>query len=351
MSESRVIQIANVYGKTGIGNYSRWVNAATYDLSRMYLLNKSDTSAPGKEVERVVARKLPFTSNWWFENHLPRIAYGKFKKELNTIMKDGGTILHSLSHMVQIINKDIDVVTFHDLISLKMPDNYKPEFAKLLKTNFKKYSKVDHAITTTNYVKKDLEDYGYSGEVHVIGYPVDPVFRDLNDKQFSKKSAGLPLDKKIILSVSSTEPRKNLRIIQELMGTLPDDFILVRVGDGISADKIYRNLGPTELNLLYNSADVFLSTSLEEGFGLPTIEAMACGLPVVLSDREFFREVAKNAAIFVDPLSVQSVKVGIDEALSNSNIFREKGKERAGYFSFEEFAASMRKLYASVLNN
>lgn len=107
----------------------------------MYLLNKSDTSAPGKEVERVVARKLPFTSNWWFENHLPRIAYGKFKKELNTIMKDGGTILHSLSHMVQIINKDIDVVTFHDLISLKMPDNYKPEFAKLLKTNFKKYSK------------------------------------------------------------------------------------------------------------------------------------------------------------------------------------------------------------------
>lgn len=227
-----------------------------------------------------------------------------------------------------------------------MPDNYRPEFSRLLKSNFRKYSRIEHAITTTNYVKKDLENYGYSGTIHIIGYPVDPEFNDLNNKKSIRKQLNLPEDKKIILSVSSAEPRKNLQAIRKLMQVTSDDYILIRVGKGIDADIVFDNLGLTQLNTIYNAADVFLSPSLEEGFGLPAIEAMACGLPVVLSDRDFFHEVAGNAAIFVDPLNVDSIKAGVQEAVTNSMDLKSKGKDRANYFSFEKFAKSMEELYA-----
>ena len=345
-----VIQLTNAYGKTGIGNYSRWLNIATSKYSRFYLMGALSNYEVQKEVERVIPVKIPLTSNWWFENHFPSIAYVKFKKYLKAMKKEEQVIVHTLSHAVPFIDNEIDLITFHDVISLKMPDNYRPEFSRLLRSNFQKYSQVGHAITTTNYVKKDLENYGYSGTIHVIGYPVDPEFHDLNDKQSARKLLNLPANKKIILSVSSAEPRKNLPIIRKLMEAVSDEFFLVRVGNGIDADRIFDNLDPTQLNVLYNSADVFLSPSLEEGFGLPTVEAMACGLPVVLSDRDFFREVAENAAIFVDPLSVNSIKKGIDEALTDSQDLKRKGKIRANYFSFENFATSMRELYLSLFD-
>jgi glycosyltransferase involved in cell wall biosynthesis len=341
-----VIQLTNVYDKTGVGNYSRWVNIATGKYSKMYLMGASNNSGNLPTVEKVIPLKMPFTANWWFENHLPSFAYVKFSKYLSNKKKKEPIIVHSLSHSVPFIENKIDIITFHDVISLKMPDNYRPEFSRLLKSNFHKYSHVEHAVTTTNYVKKDLENYGYPGTIHVIGYPVDPEFNDLNNKQSVRKLLNLPEGKKIILSVSSAEPRKNLRAIRKLMQTISDDYILVRVGKGIDADIVFDNLEPTQLNTIYNAADVFLSPSLEEGFGLPAIEAMACGLPVVLSDRDFFHEVAGNAAIFVDPLNVDSIKAGVQEAVTNSMDLKSKGKDRANYFSFEKFAKSMEELYA-----
>jgi glycosyltransferase involved in cell wall biosynthesis len=343
-----VIQLTNVYGKTGVGNYSRWLNIATKQYSKMYLMGGTNNSEPPLDIEKIIPLKMPLTSNWWFENRLPSVAYAKFKKYLSNRKKEEHIIVHSLSHSVPFIENEIDIVTFHDVISLKMPDNYKPEFSRLLRSNFRKYSRVEHAITTTNYVKKDLENYGYPGTIHVIGYPVDPEFHDLNNKISVRKILNLPEDKKIILSVSSAEPRKNLRIIHELMQTISDDFILVRVGKGIGADVVFDNLGPTELNAIYNAADVFLSPSLEEGFGLPVIEAMACGLPVVLSDLDFFREVADNAAIFVDPTNVKSIMAAINEAVTNSLDLKIKGKVRSTYFSYEKFAIAMKKLYTLV---
>ena len=341
-----VIQLTNVYGKTGVGNYSRWVNIATGKYSKMYLMGASNDPEDLPTVENVIPLKMPLTANWWFENHLPSVAYAKFRKYLINRKKGPHIIVHSLSHSVPFIENEIDIVTFHDVISLKMPDNYRPEFSRLLKSNFRKYSRIEHAITTTNYVKKDLENYGYSGTIHIIGYPVDPEFNDLNNKQSVRKLLNLPEGKKIILSVSSAEPRKNLQAIRKLMQTISDDYILVRVGKGIDADIVFDNLEPTQLNTIYNAADVFLSPSLEEGFGLPAIEAMACGLPVVLSDRDFFHEVAGNAAIFVDPLNVDSIKAGVQEAVTNSMDLKSKGKDRANYFSFEKFAKSMEELYA-----
>ena len=88
-----------------------------------------------------------------------------------------------------------------------------------------------------------------------------------------------------------------------------------------------------------------------EAFGYITIEPTACGLPVVLSDRDFFHEVVNNAAIFVDPLSVKSIKVGINEPMTNSVDLKNKGKVRTNYFSFEKFAKSMEEHYVLCLAN
>lgn len=349
MGEQKIIQITNTYSETSLGNYSRWINIATYNIAKMYILGKSDDSTAGGKVEKVYPRRIPFTSNWWFSNRLPSISYSNFKTTLTRMRKDEKNIIHSLNPTVPVVSKTIDLVTFHDIIGLKTSENYNRAFNKLLRSNFKKYFKVMNGIVTTNYVKKDLENYGYNGNIHVIAYPVDKVFQKIDEKETLRKKLNLPLDKKIILSVSSSEPRKNLSIIKKLMDAMSEDFILIRVGSGIDANRVYEKVSRSELNLLYNSADVLLSTSLEEGFGLPTIEAMSCGLPVVLSDREFFREVAGNAAVFIDPLDVLSIKMGINDALSNSKEFTKKGKEQSMRYSFENFSKSMEKLYAELL--
>lgn len=349
MDGKRIVQITNAFGRTGIGNYSRWINIATHEFSKMYLLDGVKAENLEGEIEEIKAMSMPFTTNWWFRNHFPSIAYLKFRNTVKKIREGRKLIVHCLNPAVPFIGEEVDLVTFHDIIAMKSSDNASRSYIKLMRSNLKKYFNVRNAIATTNYVKRDLEKYGYTGTVHVIGYPVDKSFFCLNDKSGIRKKLGLPLDKKILLSVSTPEPRKNVAIIQKVMESFSDDFLIVRVGKGIKANRIYENLSPAELNLLYNSADVFLSTSLEEGFGLPSIEAMACGLPVVLSDREFFREVADNAAVFVDPLDIESIKSGIKEALSGSQELIKKGKIRANYYSFENFSNSVKGLYDELL--
>lgn len=351
VDEKRIVQITNAFGKTGIGNYSRWINIAAHEFSKMYLLDGLKDENPVGEIEEIKAMGLPFTTNWWFRNHFPSIAYLKFINSIKKIREQRKIIIHCLNPGVPFIGDVVDLVTFHDIIAMKSSDNSSRAYIKLMRSNFKKYFNVGNAIVTTNYVKRDLESFGYTGTVHVIGYPVDKSFFCINDKAAIRKKLGLPLDKKILLSVSTPEPRKNIKIIQKVMESFSDNYELVRVGRGIEANKTYENLSPAELNLLYNSADVFLSTSLEEGFGLPSIEAMACGLPVVLSDREFFREVADNAAVYVDPLDIESIKYGVEEALSDSQELIKKGKIRANYYSFENFSKSLKGLYVKLLNS
>lgn len=96
---------------------------------------------------------------------------------------------------------------------------------------------------------------------------------------------------------------------------------------------------------------MLLFPSLEEGQGLPVIEAFAAGLPVVASDIPVLREVAGNAAIFIDPHDVESFYVGIKEALNISDQLRKDGLVMSKKYSFDIFKNRMEKLYHRILQN
>jgi glycosyltransferase involved in cell wall biosynthesis len=106
-----------------------------------------------------------------------------------------------------------------------------------------------------------------------------------------------------------------------------------------------------DLPFLYSGAEVFIFPSLSEGFGIPVIEAMACGTPVVASNRTSIPEIAGNAALLVDPLNIDEMAGAIHAVLSKSSLRQQlikKGLERAKVFSWKKTARGTLDLYQEL---
>ena len=122
---------------------------------------------------------------------------------------------------------------------------------------------------------------------------------------------------------------------------------------GLKSDVIFPGYAPeSELIAIYNMADLFVYPSLYEGFGLPPLEAMACGVPVITSNVSSLPEVVGDAGITVNPLDVNKLAEAMGSVL-NSNTLREemsqKGLKRASQFNWENTAAETLKVYESVV--
>jgi len=127
------------------------------------------------------------------------------------------------------------------------------------------------------------------------------------------------------------------------------EYVIVRVGDGIRNSINFKNIDDEKLNMIYNACDVLLFPSLEEGQGLPVIESFSTGLPVVASDIEVLREVAGDAAIFIDPMDVKSYYTGIKEALNCREQLITMGNKMALKYRYEIFADKMESLYRKII--
>ena len=204
-------------------------------------------------------------------------------------------------------------------------------------------------VTNTEVLKHELIDFGFTGNIRAIHLPYSPVFKKIDvTKKNLRKELGLPQDKKIIISVSSDLPRKNLSTIREVIKKLGDSYILVRVGTQLLNSITFNGIDDTTLNKLYNASDVLLFPSLYEGFGLPIIESFAAGLPVVTSDIPTIREVAGDAAILVNPKDVDGIAESIKEAVEQREKLISRGLERAVDFSITKFRERILKLYSDV---
>jgi len=242
------------------------------------------------------------------------------------------------------------VVTVHDLMSfdksVKSPWLSKANW----RWSIKRYRKFPYVVTPTKYVAKWVSSSGlFDGKITVIPHAVSPYFKRLSvDKVELRRLLGLPLDKKLILSVSSGQPRKNVNLVCEAAERLGPDYKVVRVGPPARNSINFSGVPPERLNMIYNACDLLLFPTTSEGFGYPAIEAMATGLPVVTSDIEVMREVCGDSAVFIEPTVDGAVK-GIREALADAQDLIERGLKRAKEFSFERFRENYRKLYDSIL--
>lgn len=251
------------------------------------------------------------------------------------------------------------VVTLHDIAFLKRPDRLTRQGARVL-TNAVESARSAEAITCpSNVVRNDLLAAGFNEEsVHVVpwGVDVEEVFASEIDEV--RRIYGLPQE--FVLAVATLEPRKNLPRLVDAHARVADAPPLVIAGPsgwgGIpaalqaSSERVFLagHVAKPHLRALYSAAAVMAYPSEEEGFGLPVLEAMAAGTPVVTSRGTATEEVAGGAAELVDPFDVDSIAAGLFQALSNATELAERGSERAATCSWSATADSMIEIYSAV---
>lgn len=216
---------------------------------------------------------------------------------------------------------------------------------RFLKKNMDRYKEFENVLTNSNYVGKSLREYGYTGNIKTIYLPISPYFEKLQHKHEIRNELGLPDNKILLLSVSNNATRKNLALIEKAMKILPDKFSLVRVGTPIGNSITFQNVSNENLNKIYNACDVLLMPSIEEGLGLPIVEGFATGIPIVASDIEVFHEIGKDAVEYINPLEMQSLINGINNALENKDKMISKADKIVPQFSFQLFKEKMLDYY------
>ena len=271
-------------------------------------------------------------------------------------------------------NLEVSWATLHDLIFRFYPQTHKPLnrwFLTLMMPRFLRA--VDAVIAVSDCTKRDaVRLYGLDeAKIKVIHEGVNPRFCTAPPEAISvvRQKYGLPKD--FILSVGTIEPRKNLTSLLEAYRVLRDrrgECKLVIVGQkgwlyegffrrlrelGLKDEVIFPGFVPDEdLPALYSAADLFVFPSLYEGFGLPVLEAMACGAPVITSNTSSLPEVAGDAALLVDPTSIEALTHAMRNVLESKQLRDElsaKGYEQAAKFNWESAARETLAVYASVL--
>ncbi len=314
-----------------------------YDPSRWKLENQSNKYA-GKFGNHYIV-------NATFNN----IAYGSLVGSLRDSLR-GGEFVHYVHESAKPFELPLErcVATLHENPEIRFKtdlySNDNSSLAEYVNTRFRKwvyndYKHFHNVLTISEWVKKGLEEYGFSGNIKVIYPPISKEFYTIQDKISLRKKLNLPLDKKLVLSVSTNSKRKNLKMVKETLEKLGNDALLVRVGEDIGFGRTFHNVDGTMLNEIYNACDLLLFPTLAEGYGYPIVEAFSVGLPVVSSDIDVIRETAGDAAILVDPNSVGSVLEGVKCALSSFEELSKKGLNRSSLFSFNKFRQGIQEFY------
>lgn len=271
------------------------------------------------------------------------------------------------------------VVTVHDLIEI-----LEPQDRKALLVNKYLYSgitKADQVIAVSNFTKRQIQEYyGIPAErITVIPNGVSSQFHPIenftNTLGYQELLRDLTLGDchPIVLYVGSEHPRKNVPVALEAFAKLKEerpDAVFIKVGQpGIAAGreavlntidtlgirKAVRFVGyvsDEKLNQLYNLADVFIFPSLYEGFGLPPLQAMAAGTPVICSDATSLPEVVGSAAVKHHPEDTESFAKSLLEVTADKNLsllLRQKGLERAKQFSWRKAAEKEMEVYKMVV--
>lgn len=294
-------------------------------------------------------------------------------------------ILFIPAHTLPIIRpKNIKtVVTIHDLGAEYLKEYYQfPQRIYLNRTTEYVLKYATHIITVSEATKREIEERfgrkknltvipeGYNSEIYDFAKLKAQSFENTQDKK-SKLKAILNkynLIKPYLLFVGTIQPRKNLtRLIKAFAKVKNKDLELVLVGKkGWLYDDIFQLPGELgiknkvrflnyvdleDLPFLYYQAKAFVFPSLCEGFGLPLLEAMACGCPVLTSNISSMPEIVEKAGFLVNPYHEDEIQQGIENIVNNVNLqkrLRENGLQKVKNFSWEKAARETMKVFEKL---
>jgi glycosyltransferase involved in cell wall biosynthesis len=247
------------------------------------------------------------------------------------------------------------VTTVHDLTPLIMPEQTHTKIVATHKRRLKWIKKeVDRVIVPSQSALKDMIKMGVEkSKVVVIPEAPGVQFIQKSDKEVEKLKRKYGIKGKYLLAVGNA-PRKNIsRTIQAFLQSQNQTGIerLVIVGRGDdpylhSDNVIFTGHVPEEdLPVFYSGAEALVYASLYEGFGLPVLEAFSCKCPVLISNTSSLPEVAGDAAVKVNPESIDSIAKGIVELIQNRKSLIQKGSHRVKEFNWEKTAKLTIEIY------
>ncbi|MFO7816934.1 MAG: glycosyltransferase family 4 protein [Thermodesulfobacteriota bacterium] len=294
------------------------------------------------------------------------------------IRKDRLDVFHGLSHELPLgINKAgcASVVTMHDLIFMKLPHLYPVTDSLIYRVKYKaSCNAADMVIAISESTKKDLIKYfGISEDkIRVVYQSCAPeFFKICPENIFRNTSRRYGLPDKFLLYVGSLARRKNVRKLVQAVCRLDANELLplVLVGQGHKKyvhsifktaaehgleDKILhlKNVSNADLPALYQAAEIFIYPSLYEGFGIPVLEALASGTPVITSDNSCLREAGGPGSLYVNPASPDQIRDAVLKIMEDNKLREkmvEQGLSHAHGFKPEKTAENLIRVYREIL--
>ncbi|WP_343523666.1 glycosyltransferase family 1 protein [Pedobacter sp.] len=355
---------------TGLGNYSR---SLIEHLANQFPEHKYLVYSPKvKQAKQIDA----FFEKENIELQLPK--NGPFLWRTLNILKDlnqdGCQIFHGLSQEIPLAIQHTrikSIVTIHDLIFLRFPQYYKFIDRKLYewksKSACKRASKI---IAISEKTKKDIIDlYKISPEkIQVIYQSCDDSFKTPFPQQaLSRIRATYKLPEKYILNVGTIEERKNLKLAVQALKKIDEEYKLVVIGKQTGyfktvekeiekldlKDRIIflKNIPFADLPGIYQMAGVFVYPSFYEGFGIPIIEALYSGIPVVAATGSCLEEAGGPNSLYVSPNDADGLAKSINQVLENFELqkeMKEKGLEFVQKFNSSVVTKQLMDCYLSL---
>jgi glycosyltransferase involved in cell wall biosynthesis len=357
--------------RSGLGNYSRTLIS---QLCLRFPENEYFLFHPGGEAVALnfpPAKSITVNPSSFLNRKFS--SYWRSVSQGSDIAKQGIDLFHGLSNELPLdIRKSgaVSVVTVHDLIFLRYPGLYKFTDRLIYKSKFYQSCKrADAVVAISEQTKTDIIEFlGIEpAKVHVVYQGCNPLFYNSADEktcELIRKKYGLP--ENYILYVGTIEERKNLLQLvkaKHIYG-IGNPLVVVgghtpymnRVQEYIGQNKMtdvmfLRNIQQEELPVFYQMADLFVYPSSFEGFGIPILEALNSGTPVVTGKGGCLEETGGENSLYVNPLDPEEIADAIKRILSDANL-RERmtaaGKQHALNFREERTAGEMMKLYLSL---
>lgn len=363
------------HNSTGLGNYARFVVNA---LSKYFPENNYILYSPssGKEDLRNRIHPSPNIRFSYPENFLRKKfpAVWRSKGIMNDLERDKIDVYHGLSNELPLgLNKSKipSVVTIHDLIFLRFPHYYKPADRAIYTYKFAKACRnANRIIATSEMTKKDIINFfGISEQkIQVVYQNCDAVFQipvTETQKQQIRETYNLPA--RYVLNVGSVEERKNVLLLMKALRYLDDDVCVVVVGaktkytekvrayisqnNLLHRVKIFHGVPFAHLPALYQMASTFVYPSVFEGFGIPVIESLYSGVPVIAATGSCLEEAGGPHSVYVDPHEESQLAAAIEKVLSDKTLAETmvlNGKKYVQKFSDEKIAAQLQHVYNEV---
>ncbi|HEY75169.1 MAG TPA: glycosyltransferase family 4 protein [Thermoflexia bacterium] len=364
---------AAVHRRAGLGRYAeslaRALVAAEPDRYGLFY-NRERGIEPLAGLEHLPTRTVALGYKPWrmavWLGQLTRVGFDRLLSD--------ALLFHATEHLLLPLRSIPTVLTVHDLIFRHLPDHHKPLNRWYLNLAMPLYCRrATHVIAVSAHTRDDLvASYGLLPEkITVIYEAAAPHFRPQPPEKVAAVRARYGLPERYILSVGTIEPRKNLsrmlaafeRVYEEGLtdgwvivgkrGWLYGDFFSRLEQSPVRGAVLFPGYVPDEdLPAVYAGAQALVFPSLYEGFGLPVLEAMACGTPVLASRGSSIPEVGGEAALYFDPLDTEEMTEAILRLLRDPVLreeMRERGFVQARRFSWSKAAAETVAVYRAVL--